>query len=76
MISSDLTMSTLSGGGPDTLIGVNADDQLRFVTNPASLSLSVLTLDGTNVTYRIDGKLSSTSDVYNRGIVMIAVKYC
>ena len=45
-------------GGPDTLIGVSAGDRFFFITHPASLSSSVLNLDGTNVTYRIDGKQS------------------
>ena len=46
-------------GGSSTLIGVSAGDRLNFVTHPASLSSNVLLLDGTNVTYRIDCKLSS-----------------
>ena len=45
-------------GSNVTLIGVSAGDGLNFVTHPASLSPDVLVLDGTNVTYRIDCKLS------------------
>ena len=48
-------------GGTNTLIGVSAGDGVSFVTHPASLSSSVLFLDDTNVTYRIDSKLSSPS---------------
>jgi hypothetical protein len=45
-------------GGSNTLIGVSAGDQRNFVTHPASLSSNVQFLDGTNVSYRIDSKLS------------------
>jgi hypothetical protein len=41
-------------GGSRTLIGVSAGDQRNFITHPASLSPSVVFLDGTNITYRID----------------------
>ena len=48
-------------GGTNTLIGVSAGDGVSFVTHPASLSSSVLFLDDTSVTYRVDSKLSSLS---------------
>ena len=55
-------------GGSSTLIGVSAGDALNFVTHPASLSPSVLSLDGTNVTYRVDSKLSIIADASIVGI--------
>ena len=44
-------------GGSNTLIGVSAGDGVNFITHPASLSSSVLTIDNTTVTYRVDRKL-------------------
>ena len=44
-------------GGPRTLIGVSAGDQVNFITHPASLSTSVLSLDNNATIYRIDSKL-------------------
>ena len=41
-------------GGPRTLIGVSAGDMTNFITHPASLSSSVLLLDNTATTYKID----------------------
>ena len=43
-------------GGSTTLIGVSAGDRVNYITHPASLSSRVLSIDGTNVTYRVDGK--------------------
>ena len=43
-------------GGFRTLIGASAGDGVNFITHPASLSSSVLLLDNTTTTYRIDGK--------------------
>ena len=43
-------------GGSNTLIGVSAGDGFNFITHPASLSSNVQFIDGTNVTYRVDGK--------------------
>ena len=43
-------------GGFITLIGVSAGDRVNFITHPASLSSSVLLLDDTTITYRIDSK--------------------
>ena len=43
-------------GGSRTLIGISAGDGINFITHPASLSSSVLLLDNTTTTYRIDGK--------------------
>ena len=43
-------------GGLSTLIGVSAGDQYNFITHPASLSSSVLMIDNTTVTYRVDRK--------------------
>lgn len=45
-------------GGPRTLIGVSAGDQRNFITHPASLNSSVLTIDNTTVTYQVDRKWS------------------
>lgn len=45
-------------GGVSTLIGVSSGDRINFVTHSASLSSSVLSLDNTTTTYRVDGKLS------------------
>ena len=45
-------------GGLSTLIGISAGDGVNFVTHPASLSSSVLLLDNTTTTYRVDGMLS------------------
>ena len=45
-------------GGLNTLIGVSAGDRVNFVTHPASLSSSVLSLDNTTITYRVDGMLA------------------
>ena len=42
-------------GGLRTLIGVTAGDRVNFVTHPASLSSSVLSLDYTTTVYRVDG---------------------
>ena len=42
-------------GGSSTLIGVSAGDGVNFITHSASLSSSVLLLDNTATTYRIDG---------------------
>ena len=50
--------SNIQWGGPNTLIGVSAGDRVNFITHPASLSSSVLSLDNTTTTYRVDGKLS------------------
>ena len=44
-------------GGPRTLIGVSAGDQINFITHPASLSTAVLSLDNNATIYRIDSKL-------------------
>ena len=44
-------------GGLNTLIGVSVGDGVNFVTHPASLSSSVLSLDNTTTTYRVDGML-------------------
>ena len=52
------TYGDIQWGGNRTLIGVSAGDTLNFITHPASLSPSVVFLDGTNVTYRVDSKLS------------------
>ena len=43
-------------GGTNTLIGISAGDGINFYTHFASLSSSVLLLDSTAITYRIDGK--------------------
>ena len=43
-------------GGSSTLIGVSAGDGFNFISHPGSLSSSILSIDGTNVTYRIDSK--------------------
>ena len=44
-------------GGSDTLIGVSAGNRLNFTTHPASLTSSVLLLNDTTATYRVDSKL-------------------
>jgi hypothetical protein len=46
--------------GGRTLIGVSAGDRHSFVTHPASLSSSVVFLDDTNITYRVDRKCPLT----------------
>ena len=43
-------------GGSRTLIGVSAGNRVNFITHPASLSSSVLSLDNTTATYKIDSK--------------------
>ena len=43
-------------GGPRTLIGVSAGDQINFITHSASLSTAVLSLDNNATIYRIDSK--------------------
>ena len=43
-------------GGISTLIGVSAGDQVNFIVHPASHTTSVLSLDNTATTYRIDSK--------------------
>ena len=43
-------------GGTSTLIGVSAGDQVNFIVHPASHTTSVLSLDNTATTYRIDSK--------------------
>ena len=62
-------------GRSRTLIGVSAGDRLNFVTHPASLSPSVLSLDGTNVTYRVDSKLSIIVDACIVGILSTVTTY-
>ena len=47
-------------GGSTTLIGVSAGDGINFITHPASLSSSVLLLDNTATTYRIDSKFNTS----------------
>ena len=54
------TYGDIQWGGNSTLIGVSAGDQRNFITHPASLSPSVVFLDGTNVTYRIDREFPLT----------------
>ena len=44
-------------GGSTTLIGVSVGNRFNFITHPASLSSSVLSLDNTTATYRVDSKL-------------------
>ena len=51
-------------GGFNTLIGVSAGDGFNFITHPASLSSSILLLDSTSVTYRIDGSSHETHSVF------------
>ena len=41
-------------GGSATLIGVGAGDGVNFITHPASLSSSVLSLDNTTTVYKVD----------------------
>ena len=43
-------------GGSNTLIGVSAGDRVNYISHSASLSSRVLSIDGMNVTYRVDGK--------------------
>ena len=44
-------------GGSDTLIGVSAGDRINFITHPASgLNSSVVSLDNTTITYKVDSK--------------------
>ena len=50
-------------GGPRTLIGISAGDGINFITHPASLSSSVLLLDNTAITYRIDSKCYNMSRI-------------
>ena len=45
-------------GGSRTLIGVSAGDRVNFITHPASLNSSVLLLDNTTTTYKIDSKFA------------------
>ena len=45
-------------GGSNTLIGVSAGDGFNFISHPASLSSSILSIDNTSVTYRVDSKFS------------------
>ena len=47
-------------GGSDTLIGVSAGDRINFITHPASglNSSSVLSLDDTTTTYKVDSKFA------------------
>ena len=45
-------------GGSTTLIGVSAGDRVNFITHPASLNSSVLLLDNTTTTYKIDSKFA------------------
>ena len=54
------TYGDIQWGGNRTLIGVSAGDQRNFVTHPASLNPSVVFLDGTNITYRVDRKFPLT----------------
>ena len=54
------TYGDIQWGGSRTLIGVSAGDTLNFITHPASLSPSVVFLNGTNVTYRIDREFPLT----------------
>ena len=44
-------------GGSSTLIGVSAGDGFNFISHPTSLSLNIISIDGTSVTYRVDSKL-------------------
>ena len=44
-------------GGSSTLIGVSAGDGFNFISHSSSLSSSILSIDGTSVTYRVDSKL-------------------
>ena len=53
-------------GGSNTLIGISAGDRINFITHPASLSSSVLSLDNTTTTYRVDGKLGHNYYLENR----------
>ena len=48
------TYGDIQWGGTNTLIGVSAGDRLNFITHPASLNSSVLSLDNSTVTYQID----------------------
>ena len=45
-------------GGSRTLIGISAGDRVNFITHPASLSSSMLLLDNTSTTYKIDSKFA------------------
>ena len=45
-------------GGSSTLIGVSAGDRINFITHPASLSSSVLSLDNTTTTYKVGSKFA------------------
>ena len=54
------TYGDIQWGGFSTLIGVSAGDGFNFVSHPASLSPSVVFLDGTNVTFRVDRKFPLT----------------
>ena len=44
-------------GGSSTLIGISAGDRTNYIIHPASMSSSILLLDNTATTYRIDSKL-------------------
>ena len=54
------TYDDIGWGGSNTLIGVSAGDGVNYITHPASLSSDIQFLDGTNISYRIDGKLPLT----------------
>ena len=45
-------------GGSSTLIGVSAGDRINFITHPASLNSSVLSLDNTTTTYKVGSKFN------------------
>ena len=51
-----LSYGDIQWGGTNTLIGISAGDGINFYTHSASLTSSVLLLDTTAITYRIDGK--------------------
>ena len=44
-------------GGSSTLIGISAGNRTNSITHPASMSSSILLIDNTATTYRIDSKL-------------------
>ena len=59
-------------GGSRTLIGVSAGNRVNFITHPASLNSSVLSLDNTTITYKVDSKFLPKL-IYS-GIIIVLLK--
>ena len=63
-------------GGSNTLIGVSAGDGINFITHPASFSSSVLLLDNTTTTYRIDSKFHDMFSTIIKVCLNVSLSCC